>query len=627
MIQTHTDNSKISGDGKVYIDQNSEIASKFRYNYMSSPVVSSGNTFVLNDVLKDGSIPTSSSSTPLDINFVDGLDGAATTPISIAFTWIYTFASADGLLSNWILKANTNSILNTDGFTIKGPGTTQNYTFVGSPNDGNFNTAVGANQFYLLGNPYASAISVKKFIEDNTNSLNGTLYFWQHASELDTNVGHSYSGYVGGYSTRNIAMGVAANDESLTGAYDITVEAENATLESTTTTNDNGVDVVVLDNNDESITFSRISKGIDTLRINYKSLTGKSLDLEVNGEFNQVINFPIQISYNTLEIPICLEQGNTISLVSNNAINSISIDNIVLKDEDGKISCSFSTGTGFTFTEPKEYIAVGQGFFVGGDADGGPIVFNNSQREYIQEGAESVFFKKQSKRKKLPILKLGLNHSIDADRKRHRQIGISFNKNNSFAYDNGYDSEIFDLNNTDFYWKFPENETKYVIAGIGEITDDLLVPLEISLDNDDEITIQIDETNIDDKDIFLYDDIEEISYPLKNSNATLNLSQGIYKNRFYITFEDNGETTLANEGYITDNVTVFYNSSSKELHINSKNTDLVKAELFTILGQKIGSWNLKNNKNKLPIKLKTNKINIVKIYTKQGKISKKIVFK
>ena len=38
LIQTHKDTAKVTGNGKIYIDRNSNIASVYRYNYMSSPV-------------------------------------------------------------------------------------------------------------------------------------------------------------------------------------------------------------------------------------------------------------------------------------------------------------------------------------------------------------------------------------------------------------------------------------------------------------------------------------------------------------------------------------------------------------------------------------------------------------
>ncbi|MEE9406872.1 MAG: hypothetical protein V3V28_02235 [Polaribacter sp.] len=56
------------------------------------------------------------------------------------------------------------------------------------------------------------------------------------------------------------------------------------------------------------------------------------------------------------------------------------------------------------------------------------------------------------------------------DNSIHRQLGISFNQNNSFAYDKGYDSEIYDLGLTDVYWKFSTDDLSYLIAGVQEIS-------------------------------------------------------------------------------------------------------------------------------------------------------------
>ena len=37
------------------------------------------------------------------------------------------------------------------------------------------------------------------------------------------------------------------------------------------------------------------------------------------------------------------------------------------------------------YKTPGTYIPVGQGFYIGGDSDGGSITFNNSQREFVEE--------------------------------------------------------------------------------------------------------------------------------------------------------------------------------------------------------------------------------------------------
>ena len=628
LIQTHTETSKINGSGKVYIDQNSQTNSIFRFNYMSSPVNSGNNSYILNDVLKDGTLPTNEESSPKDINFIEGSDGNATSPISIASSWLLTFTSANGTLSNWNRKGHLNSIPNTDGFTIKGPGIPQNYTFKGSPNDGNLKTNIGPYQFYLVGNPFSSALSVKKFIEDNINSINGTLYFWQHAGEIDSSQGHRYTGYIGGYSTRNIAMGVSADSSPLVGSFDYTLEAENTGINSGVILSDLNNRILQLDRKGESVTFPRITRGVDTLRVRYRSFVSKNLDLQINGNTVQRIKFPRQISYDVLEIPICIEKGNDVSFVSNST-DAINIDYLRLKDEDGKISCSVQvTGSDFVFSEPKEYIPVAQGFFIGGNSTGGPIVFNNSQREFIKEDSgQSIFLKSKNKvRFKLPILKIGMKYNVGENRVARRQIGISFNKNNSFDYDNGYDSHIFDLNGTDIYWKFPNSDAKYVIAGIGDIDTVDLIPLEIIINEEKTISIQIDEWNVNNQEVFIFDKLTDNYYSLENKKATFNLSKGIYSDRFFVTFRK--KKTLKQEDTLTNNIKLYYNSNSREIIISNDDTSttIKKAELYTVLGKKLQVWNTFKD-NKLPIKVNINNLSIIKLYTNKGQVSKKLITK
>ncbi len=643
LIQTHTTNSKINGSGKLYVDQNSEIASIYRYNYMSSPV-GSGSNFIINNVLKDGTTPTSSTSTPLDIDFVTGYNGAPTDPIKIADYWIYTYASGNGTRSNWSQKKSTGSIPVTDGFTFKGPGKAQNYTYVGTPNDGNLDTAIGGNESYLVGNPFASSISVKKFIEDNINSIDGTLYFWEHAGEQDISssdtAGHSYSGYIGGYATRNIAMGIAASSTSLAGAYDILVEAENETYTGTTT-DYLGSNSVLLDNNLEYASFESINRGVDMLRINYASNTPKNLRLKVD---NKIINnylLPISSNYSTYEIEICIQRNSTIVLESLDD-DVIYINNIQLMDDDGIITCAPSVGTGgFTYTSPLEYIAISQGFFISGDSNGGPIVFNNSQREYKTEGAESVFFRNNNKNNssknsafrdsyKLPIIKLGLNYTDSENRKIHRQIGISFNENNTFEREKGYDSELYDESNTDFYWKFPNSDTKYSIAGVQEISKDLEVPLVIDVEKSGDFLIGVDEWNLINRKVYIKDKLTQKYYLLNKEKMSLKLETGTYLDRFALSFEGAPVTSL-DEELLNNSLIVFYDDSSSEIVIkNETSLEIQKIELYNLLGQKINSFKDFNPDlliSRFHVKNPSTAVYIAKVLTSKGEFTKKIILK
>ncbi|MEI6866572.1 GEVED domain-containing protein [Flavicella sp.] len=525
LIQTHTSEKNTSGIGKLYIDQKSNVASIYRYNYLSSPVNTIGaSNYTVASVLKDGTEVTSANSTALDINFVGGYDGSTTSPISIAEYWIYTYSNGDGGLSNWLQKKSDGIIEQVNGFTLKGPGVAQNYTFVGTPKDGILTTTIGGFQTSLIGNPYTSAISAKKFIEDNSNVIDGTLYFWEHVGVEDENSsdtsGHYYAGYIGGYGTRNISMGLAAN---------------------------------LVESND---------------------------------------------------------------------------------DED---SSTPSLGDG-SYKAPKEYIAVGQGFFVSSNSVGGTITFNNSQREFIKLGDQSTFFKIEKTKKEislslandnsnLPIIKLGLNYINDEAINMHRQIGISFNKNNSFAHDNGYDSVLFDLGSTDIYWKFPDNDRKYSISGVQQLHEDLEIPLVLVMGYTGDITITIDEWQAINRDVFIKDKLTNQTYKINDNKITLFLNEDLYEDRFVLTFKLD-DSLNNNSDLITEKLYIYYNSNKEKIVIdNTNSTNIENVYLYNIVGSLIQTWNTSEDvsKEELAVSNLTSGIYIVKVNSKGKTIAKQIL--
>ena len=512
LISTHSNTTQVSGPGSLMVDQNSDVPSLYRYNYFGSPVNSLGlSTYTVADVLKDGTTPTSLSSTPTDINFIGGFDGATTTPISLADYWIHTY----GASASWSQVTSSGAIPQSDGFIFKGPGQLQNYTFVGTPKDGTIQTTIAGNASYLLGNPYPSAINTSKFIEDNLSSTTGTLYFWEQKESANGEVditGHYYNGYVGGYAIRNINMGIAANN----------------------------------------VTGDDVSTG----------------------------------------------QGGL--------------------------------GTG-PYKEPAQYIALGQGFFVGGSPSGGTIEFNNAQREYIIEGDDSVFFR-SSENNESPYantvgLKLGMDYLREGER-YHRQIGITFLEGNSFGFEKGYDSPAFDLGNTDIYWDFPEDSTPYFIAGVGEITNDLQIPLTISMDYSGEIDLTIDEWSNINRNVYLVDEIDETVYLLNGPPQTITLDQGEYKNRFYLSF---GEGTLHLDNVLLESkLRLFVDQSNQKIVLQSdEDIHLNQLTIYNVLGKEIQQWNklgllVKGHSRGLELTVEKAGVYIVRLSTDKGVLNKKV---
>ena len=520
LIQTHVGASNVQGSGKLYRDQKSQIAvaeSIYRYNYWSSPVVElNKDTYRVGEVMKDGTTPTSESSQPRDINFVGGANynGSTSDPITIANYWIWSYPGGTTRYG-WVQNRETGEIQRGLGFIMKSTGRIggQNFTFEGTPNDGSITFNLAPNTVSLLGNPYASNLDADEFITTNSEAITGTLYFWEHTGAITQPgfvEGHGKLFYIGGYSQRNLAMGVSANT-----VVDGTV-------------------------------------GI-----------GNSAD------------------YHT----------------------------------------------------PSKYISVAQGFFVSTSATGGTVRFENAQRGY---SSDTYFFKHPEKQQaktdkeaeKLPVLKLGFDYYNENNAIIHRQAGISFKRGNSTKFNYGYDSDAFDVQPTDIYWEFPNEDKKLIIAGIQEINNQLEVPIAIEIDTDKSTFIMIDEVENIEHQISLVDKVENKTYDLISGSVELNLAKGSYKDRFYLTFYKQAALGIDDE-ILSKNLSVFTDNGNKELVIKNNNNLTVKnVEIHNILGQTLQSWKINNNSKETRLDLNTfsSAVYIVKVKTDKGILSKKIIF-
>ncbi len=208
LVQTIDSDLDATSTGSIERDQQGQ-SNKYNYNYWSSPVnpinSNANNTdYTVAGIMKDGT-----TSTPQNISWVSGYDGSPSSPISLARYWIYKFDNSANDYANWSQIGETGALRVGQGFTLKGsgkPSGTQNYTFVGKPNNGTIaSNSVNADQLLLTGNPYPSALDANAFINDNLGSMDGTLYFWEHYTTNDT---HILRDYQGGYAERNLTGGV-----------------------------------------------------------------------------------------------------------------------------------------------------------------------------------------------------------------------------------------------------------------------------------------------------------------------------------------------------------------------------------------------------------------------------------
>ena len=515
LVQTINSDLDVTSAGSIEKDQKGQ-SSKYNYNYWSSPVgdisnISNNNSYTVDSVMKDGS-----TTTPQNINWIAGNDAVNTTPITLSNHWIFKFQNLTSDYANWAAVGSTGTLLAAQGYTMKGSDSenpTQNYTFVGKPNNGAIVTPIAANNSNLSGNPYPSAIDANAFITANLGAITGTLYFWEHFS---TNASHVTAEYQGGYATRNLVGGVAP------------------------------------------------------------------------------------------------------------------------------VSPAGISGLGSSARTPKQYIPVGQGFFIRGNATGGNVTFDNSQRLFIKEdnASSNVLFRQNdgsetnfltNAEDAIPVetpyakIRLGFNSVSNF----HRQMLLGFmNEHATAGLDPGYDSKQIDNMPSDMY--FMTGGEKLAIQGDGFFNTSNVYPIGIKNGVVGNVKFTLDGTeNFDENQtIYIYDNVTDLYHNIRNEAFEINLPIGIVLDRFSLRFANAALAT--NNFNLSDGVIVYFTNNDNKINIknNLLDTTVTKVSLFNMLGQSISTWSVENYDQKsihIPVKEISTGTYIIKVQTTNGDISKKII--
>lgn len=125
--------------------------------------------------------------------------------------------------TGWVITNKNTNMTVGKGYIIRGPQSYSNVTravypatFIGVPNNGNVNSeTLDAGKYYLLGNPYPSAIDADAFISDNMTVLEGTLYFWTHNTPVILSSNYKYT--TDDYATYNLTGSVRTRIAAVSG--------------------------------------------------------------------------------------------------------------------------------------------------------------------------------------------------------------------------------------------------------------------------------------------------------------------------------------------------------------------------------------------------------------------------
>ena len=282
------------------------------------------------------------------------------------------------------------------------------------------------------------------------------------------------------------------------------------------------------------------------------------------------------------------------------------------------------------------YLPIGQAFFVTReDAGTGTITFKNTQRPTdidLDDTADILAKSNQNIKTKdkdiFPILRLGFQIEIDENYTYKREVAIAF-RGLTKDYENGFDGEMFDKKPSDLGLKIGERDYPFVISSVEDFDVDLEIPLLLELDRNGNVKFTINKLeNIEDIPVILNDRLTNNFYDLSKEDALLDLIEGTYSDRFFITFND--KVLSLEDALLKAGFTIFQDASAKELVVkNINNKNISNISIYSLTGKKIIELSDNEKLKNTEIKFKTSKVStavyIVNITTAEGITSKKIL--
>jgi len=215
---------------------------------------------------------------------------------------------------------------------------------------------------------------------------------------------------------------------------------------------------------------------------------------------------------------------------------------------------------------------------------------------------------------------------------RHLLLGFTPDNAASDEIDYGYDALCFDNLADDLNWMI--HDQRYVIQGVGEFNENKSYPFGMFLSNSGDITISLNSLeNFENPiNVFIYDSFSNSFTKINDNGFNLNIDNGEYLNRFYITFQNINPPAGANGAlsineYSLDELSIKSILNSREIVIDTRsNLKINKVEILDVLGKKVSNIkNIDNTKATIPTHHINSKIIIVTVYTNNGIIRKKII--
>jgi hypothetical protein len=284
-------------------------------------------------------------------------------------------------------------------------------------------------------------------------------------------------------------------------------------------------------------------------------------------------------------------------------------------------SVGVASGTG-NLTDPSQYIASGQGFFVQ-NKFAGDVTFDNSMR-IIENNANFYRQKKVSSEEESSRIWLKLaKNAVDVT-----GTLVGYGSNSTNGYDSGYDSYVYDKNQSFSIYSFIETEKMAIQSKVLPFVDTDTFPLGYSINVSGNATISIEKVDglfVYDQPVYLEDKVLNVVHNIVNSPYTFSTTAGTFNDRFVLRYTDK---TLGTDDFESIVKSVLISKNKSELRIKSAVENIKNIAVYDLLGRKVFEKSAVNNTEfSTSDFVLRNQIVVVKVTLENGKtVSQKVVF-
>lgn len=283
---------------------------------------------------------------------------------------------------------------------------------------------------------------------------------------------------------------------------------------------------------------------------------------------------------------------------------------------------------------PERFIPIAQGFFVTAK-DGGQIQFKNEHRYFKKEeiGEEGSIFirssnskgtsrKEQNEVDKTPRIYL----DYASPQGNFRQLLVAFIPTTTDNIDIGYDAKNIENLNEDLFWNVAGE--RLVIQAVSDYLNRTLpLVIKTSAVGTSKITLSSLENISAETDIYIRDKETGNLHNLRTSTFEVNLTAGIYTNRFELVLQPQKTLEINEENLIENIINIYLTNNNSVVFISNPSLlEIKEISVNNMIGQRLlfNNKNLDKNSIELPFNFESG-VYVVTVKTNQGISTKKVL--